>query len=198
MKINELIKKPLSDFKKANKMVSNYGLYDVREFMRKYGFEQLGRSGNWAKVFDHPKLNYVLKVFKKNDLGYITFVKYALQNPSPYLPKFRGKLVNINDSFSAIRMEKLSEFDDSTFYGDVPTNDIFSYLQNELGNGEYFTGVRARIIDSIEENQPGLVSILDELATIGFAIKAGGDLGKNNLMWRGDQLVIIDPLWKRG
>lgn len=193
MKINELIRKPLTAF--------NYepqpDLMSVREFMRKYGFEQLGKSGNWAKVFDHPKLNYVLKVFRSDDLGYITFLKYALQYTSPFFPKFRGKLVHINNDFAAIRMEKLIEFEEGDF-ADIPSGKIEFYLDAELGHREFFTGEKAELIEAIENSQPGLVSVLDELAGVGSQINAGGDLGQCNMMWRGDQLVITDPFWKRG
>ena len=68
-------------------------------------------EGSYATIFAKEGVDYVLKTFEVDDAGYAEFVKLTKQFPNPHWPRFRGQPMEINDAFSAIRMEKLEHRD---------------------------------------------------------------------------------------
>src|SRR5882757_9527631 len=97
MRIDELT--PVSNIKKtfSNTDSHPFMIYDndvnkVVRYLQKYGFKKIG-SGGYATIFENPKFNYVLKIFK-GDSCYKDYVSYCLKNSNnQYLPKFKGKVI---------------------------------------------------------------------------------------------------------
>lgn len=138
---------------------------DLPSLMSKHGFKLLG-SGKYASVFGNPKYAYVLKVFMK-DSAYLKWIEFAQKNKSnPYVPKVRGKVLKITPMFYAIRLEKLTPY---------------------KGNGGQFM----KDYPSLTSSDPDIQSIFDYFKKH----KALLDLHGENMMMRGNQLVIIDPFY---
>lgn len=96
------------------------------------GGEILG-AGKYGTVFNHPKWNYVLKLY--DDELYTRFVRYAYKNPFPSFPKFFGppqrvlpfyKRSRAETELYLVRMEKLEPITNSEW--DV----IFKNYQNGI------------------------------------------------------------------
>jgi hypothetical protein len=175
--LQELSKpKEIGDFKKA---VSKFNTVDVRDqswsmtlpaAMKKYGFSLLG-SGKYASVYGNPKYDYVLKVFMK-DSAYLKWIEFVQKNKgNPYVPKVKGKVVKITPTFYAIRLEKLSKF---TSGGQFMKD--FSAWQKD---------------NSFKSSDQNIQDILDYFGKHKKLL----DLHGENMMMRGNQLVIIDPFY---
>lgn len=175
--LQELSKpKEIGDFKKA---VSKFNTVDVRDqswsmtlpaAMKKYGFSLLG-SGKYASVYGNPKYDYVLKVFMK-DSAYLKWIEFVQKNKgNPYVPKVKGKVVKITPTFYAIRLEKLSKY---TSGGQFMKD--FSAWQKD---------------NSFKSSDQNIQDILDYFGKHKKLL----DLHGENMMMRGNQLVIVDPLY---
>jgi len=136
------------------------------------GFKRVG-SGKYASVFLHSKYPYALKIFMK-DSAYLRWIDFAKKNQkNPFVPKIRGKVVKITPVIYAIRLEKL---------------DRYSY-----GGGKKFMSEYARWAKdkNYKSSDPDIQAVLEEFAKN----KSLLDLHGENMMMRGNQLVIIDPYY---
>ena len=172
------LRKPteIDAFKKS---VKKFDKVDVRDqswsstlpqAMKKFGFSLLG-SGKYASVFGHPKYDYVLKVFMK-DSAYLKWIEFVQKNKgNPYVPKVRGKVIKITPLFYAIRLEKLERYKT----GGQFMKDFSAWQANP----------------SFKSDDKNIQDILDYFATHKKLL----DLHGENMMMRGNQLVIIDPFY---
>jgi len=187
MKLHELIKQPLTDFR--NFMGGNdapYNRDDIEVYFYRHGFTSMG-SGSFATVMEHPKLRYVIKVFDYKDQGYPAFLTFIDQYPeTKHLPKFIGKPMQVLDSVYAIRMEKLSK--------DIPQwfQDTFSSLRGVMRSPRYEQG----IINAEEEHPKDLVTLVQALSLYAEQHRLVDDLRWGNIMMRGDVPVVTDPYVK--
>ncbi len=158
------------------------------EVLRRAGYQRLGH-GHFGAVYRRPGSSYVLKVFSAKDKAYLDFIALA-QNHSdnPHFPKFFGKVVPVTPAYSAVRMEPL------TPYRHDPVT-IDDYLRLRDYHGEPSSYLMLRREDSIEfmEFYPRLREacdlIIDHLLT-----KYERDIRRDNIMRRGETLVMIDPV----
>ena len=158
-------------------------LKGVVELMKQNGWDTLG-WGSFAYVFGNNSKPYVIKIFV-NDDAYAGFVKYTMKNQNnPFLPKIRGKLIRFSDHVRGVRLERLKPVVDS--------NQLKKYLPKEDGEvipSEYMFD--DEYLPYIEKKHPQLAQIYHDLTAMGYD---GWDLREANLMLRGKQLVIIDPV----
>lgn len=143
--------------------------YELISSFKEYGFNLIGQ-GKYGIVFSHPKLSYIVKVFMK-DSAFLRWWKFCMQHQdNPFCPKFRGKIGKLSNNFYTLRVEKLS-----------PTqHQAFSEFQSQL---------RA---------YPGKVPEDKHVAEVVEFLHANKDLldlHGENVMMRGNQLVIIDPFY---
>ena len=145
-------------------------MYSLNDVMAAYGFDKLG-AGKYASVFGNKSYPYVIKVFMK-DSAYIRWVSLCLKNRrNKYCPKIKGKVVKLTPLVYAIRLEKLKP----TYFGGEFA-DAFSKWQS---NQSYRTDDQDinDILDFFVDNKNLL------------------DLHSDNVMARGNQMVIIDPFY---
>lgn len=143
---------------------------NLNRYMSNYDFRPLG-SGKYASVYGNEKYPYVLKVFQK-DSAYLRWIKFSLTHKhNPYVPKIKGKVVKITPMIYAIRLEKLS-----------PT-----YMSGEFAD-EYQQWMNDK---THQASDPDIQEILDFFADNKNLL----DLHSENVMKRGNQLVIIDPFY---
>lgn len=172
--------KEVEQFKKAVADIKDVDARDVSwqftlpELMSKFGFKQLG-SGKYAAVFGHDKYPFVLKVFMK-DAAYFRWMKFIQTNrANPFLPKIKGKVVKITDIFNATRIEKLTPYNPSA----KSSKEFISEFSKWKSDNSY------------KSSNSDIQTILEDFKKNKKLIDIHGD----NLMMRGDQLVIIDPYY---
>jgi len=142
--------------------------------MSKFGFKLLG-TGKYAHVYGKKGYKYVIKVFMK-DSAYMRWVKFSLDNKkNPYTPVIRGKVVKITPMFYAIRLENLTPYRPGS--------------STKYFNGEYS---KFRANSSYRpENDPDLSAVFDHFAKNKRLL----DLHGENMMMRGNQVVVVDPYY---
>jgi hypothetical protein len=165
------------------------------------GYSPLG-SGDFADVYHKPGAAYVLKVFEPRDEAYRAFLTLARSHQdNPHFPKIIGKLVNIKNKWFAVRLEKLERYRyDSTL--------IYRYIRwrDERGKHDPQGMFAMELEDAFEfmEEYPKLQEacdlIIDNLLTQGGQSLAGHvpdfrqDIRNDNIMMRGNTIVIVDPI----
>lgn len=158
------------------------------KFAKENGFRNLG-SGHFGAVYGSPKHNFVLKIFAARDTNYISWVQWCLKHQAnPYVPKFKGGLVKVNQTLRGIRLEKLTS----------PTSNNLSMAIKDAIKVQRFNGESLKSI-AFKYNVPISALLNDDLAEIRTFLfpyyKRGFlDLHPGNFMARGSQLVIIDPI----
>ena len=155
----------------------------AEKVLEKAGYVQLG-TGAFASVYVRPGSSNVLKLFYADDTAYIDFVKATLKYPNPHFPKFKGKMMKITDTYYAVQMEKLREYNGSWKNPSLLSSYIY-YLQG-LHDADI-----ADEINALEKEQPGIKAACKIIADkVGHHL----DLASNNLMMRGNTIVITDPV----
>lgn len=194
-----------------------YFLIGAKRRLEDAGFEELSH-GRHSNVYGHPNLDYVLKVFKKNDPAYVSFYNCASKNQdNPHFPKFRGHLMQIVEGIYAIRMEKLTHvpvknekiqirilgYINECIATEDSDNGVFErnvklftdYLKIDLENKEFYT----RQIE-IYKKYAKISKMFPKLATTIELLKKAKrnhrwDIHEENFMLRGIVPVITDPFW---
>lgn len=158
----------------------------VTQQLGKLGWKPIG-SGYWAKVFTHPSKPYVLKIFM-DDPYYLTYLKIMQANQkNPHVPKIIGRPVKITPTVNAVRLEKLTPLtsdSDPIFkkYVDprLPAN-LWNAVDIYDSNKEF-----------AEKNQPQWVQLLKAIDPV-IGKRGDIDLNVENVMKRGETLVLLDP-----
>lgn len=191
---------------------------DIQHFvttMKNQGFsrEFLG-SGFFAGVFTKPGTDVVYKVFEYRDRGYRKYLDYMLRNQdNPHVPKIIGRPIKFD-----LRQKSGGELPDSektTFLNkEVPQHKRMSLIIVKLEKlepvdttqqFEEFDTVK-RILRSLEQNSVGTSfkakfekykkakpELFNLLQNLNYLNNDDLDLHTDNVMFRGDTIVIIDP-----
>lgn len=160
---------------------------EAKDRLEDAGYRELG-SGYYGSVFQKPGAPYVLKLFSSDDRAYKEFVKMALRSKNNHFPRFKKGLVRINNGFVAIRMEPLEKLPTDDYVDFYMIDRFFSHDRREMNEeditdfisdeyGEEFLSALGEIKDLISHNK-GMID----------------DLHQDNIMLRGNTLVITDPV----
>ena len=159
-------------------------LKNFKIFLEDHGFTLLG-SGSFGAVFEKPGYPWVFKIFHQDD-AYMTFLKYAITHQSnPNLPKINGKILKINDSTYAIRMEKLTSF----VSGKQQSEDTL--ILNDVLERYRFRAENKKDESWLNTTYPGIANALRDLMKTDWHL----DLHDENIMMRGNVPVLIDPIY---
>ena len=182
-------------------------------------FKPLG-GGLFAKVYGHD--SGVVYKFWAKDTAYEKYVEYCLKNQSnPFIPKFSSKIKTLTvffkrpasfpDKIKYVKMEKLAPYRNQYLPGtDSPYYSVLKLLVSEVENDESFetvvsditrfskkgsiASVRKSYENLLEEQPLKLIKeLFDTLVDIHKHVGKLNDLHNENIMMRGDQLVILDP-----
>lgn len=187
MKLNELIGIKNSPITQAAKDVDDVNFADespsealqvIEDKLHNMGFNRIN-NGWRGVVFDHPNLNYVLKIFNSDDC-YISFIKTVKTHNNKHFPKIIGNITKLSKKVGAIRLEKLYPVDSK--YSKILT------LLSKLDIGKRKELINKHLPDQIELVN-AIQLVLDNNNNRCFV-----DLHFNNYMKRSDgTIVIIDP-----
>lgn len=199
-KIKDLPKNPNPDAWKTGFPLG----VEWHEILLKNGFYSMG-SGGFGTVWEHPKLSYVLKVFRSDDVGYTSWVNIAIKNKNnPHMPRFiSSRIFHITPEVSTIRMEKLSPVTNKDDI-DAITGSFYLLCRrpNEFPSELVINPRWKNIVDRGDwiENHPEWLNALDitKLAINSGNNKFEPDFGGSNIMTRLDgTLVITDPIFDK-
>lgn len=156
------------------------------QVLRNAGYLRIG-SGGYAAVYHKPGAAYVLKVFAASDAPYIEFLKLAqAHQDNPHFPKFKGKMVKVTPVYNAIRMEKLSPYK----HDETHITNYIKYRDAHAPAGSWTAEVLDNAMETMEYN-PSLKEACDLIID---NLPFNCDMKRDNIMMRGDTLVIIDPV----
>jgi len=198
MKLFELIGvKPIQTLAKYDdKYADSIIQSNLISYLSSLGFKSIG-DGLYASVLEHPKFDYVIKLFK-SDKCYIEFVKYIISNQSnPHVPKIKGKLVKLakDTNIFGIRMEKLKAVDlldlDHELLSYLYKNNMLSYHERTFVQDTIPEGEIDQLVDQFRENQNDFFNLLEQL--LSKPTNCRWDLHPGNFMKRGSTLVLTDP-----
>lgn len=160
---------------------------DYKTILHSKGWATLG-SGSYADVYGKPGVDYVLKVFDANDYAYREYIDVIRQHDNPHFPRVKGKLVEINDHFAAVRLEILSPMKPTKFAMLDVSHIIQLWLHGEEKMEEFEKRAAEAMFDALPRMKEALTIIRDNLGRNFF------DVHDRNLMMRGNVIVIIDPV----
>jgi hypothetical protein len=195
-----------------------YGQDDFEEILRRAGYMPIdGGAGFFSRVHWKNGDPHALKIFFDWDHSYKKFVDFAMRNQgNPHMPKFKnGKIARLNYNHVAIRVELLEPWEHSEdpllvrslhilTDADIGKQLMFSRIDsdgNELASISHqrIEMEHASALEHISTHYPpSLLQIIEkmnkELYTDGYT----SDFKSDNLMLRGNTLVLIDPVRAHG
>lgn len=157
-------------------------------------FKLLG-DGAFARVYQHPRADVVVKVFDASeDSGYTTYLKWASRNQkNPYVPRIYGiekfKNKKANEEITVVFLEKLKP---ATF------NDLRDAVEASLPNGttiDPYLDDDELLLIAAKTNDKHLKAFIRFMNTA-LSGSVEVDLHSDNFMFRPGtkQLVFTDPL----
>ena len=156
----------------------------------KAGYKRLDKNDAvFAQVYARPGADHVLKLFKSKDTAYMAFVDLVMKNKNIHFPVFKGRLIRVTNQYHAIQIERLTPAVEIPELGNPLT--IGRTMENYMSAApdEY----REKQMNMIEKYQPGIKAACDLIAdklTPTYEL----DLHGQNIMMRGNVLVITDPV----
>ena len=191
MRINELI----NESQVLDEITRPDTMGNAQSILLKAGYKQIG-AGWYADVYAKPDADHILKLFSVTDTAYPKFVNMTIQNPNIHFPKFKGKMMKVNEHYYAVRMEKLTSFGKTM---DI-VGEIEDYIYGYANYGKSWpeTDVRGKEVTEemaqLEKTQPGITKACDLISKLIRSGLVGIDLHPGNLMMRGDTIVFTDPV----
>lgn len=198
MRLQELQQTPkdLTAWRKDGKAEYNWH-NDLDDLLSKYGYKGIGKGGR-GSVYMNPNTKKVLKVFSR-DSQYIKWIEFAKQHQTnPWVPKFRSNLIPLKKQGNATRTNN----EPSDIYGialeqltPMPSDSELPFIIVVLLNNykdpdwnpsvtSYFKEFKQLLAD------PQFMEVAEFLSQHPDHV----DLATSNLMLRGNQVVITDPL----
>ncbi len=173
---------------------------NIDAYLSKYGYTRLGKGG-YGAVYRNDKQNKVLKVFK-NDPLYKEWVQFSRANPNNvFLPKFRSNVIEFNNGVNGVMIEPLDRAgeDGHTIANIISTIvEILPEVKKYRETGELTPQAvwLKQFYDQYESSFDYFMSNTDfiQAAEFLYARRNKADIGASNIMKRGQQFVITDPL----
>jgi len=180
---------------------------EAGEILKKYGYRRIGQDSYYGMVFHKKGEKSVLKLFTKQDHAYREFVSIAIRHrDNPHFPRFSRQVVQIKGTeYDAIKTELLSEGNKKE---KAIVCHMFFIMHTIFAKGKYDfnsklkSHVGAKTPEEYEAfykkwvaDNPSLTEAFD-IILFNFIDneKARIDIHEDNLMMRGNTVVIIDPV----
>ena len=182
MRVSEI----LNEEQRLNELTRPNSMFAAGEILRKAGYKRLG-EGEFAVIYGKPGKSHILKLFKATDEAYMEFINITLQHPDIHFPKFKGKLMKITDGYCAIQMEKLKRVT-----GFNASYVLATYI-TRMQQWQEFDIRPGPDMENLEKRQPGIMKTCQLIAQ-GISPNRAVDIHSENIMMRGNTLVITDPV----
>lgn len=158
--------------------------YTFTNYLKKKGFKELGQ-GSFGATYTHKNYPWVFKLFY-NDPSYFKFFEFVRANQgNPYLPKIKGKYIKIANGVYMVRIEKLEPYK----WHNEKQKEIAKAIEDIYKPAQ----IKKRAA-RIKQVSPLLYTTLEKISKI---VGKGDqlDLHSGNFMFRGDTVVITDPIY---
>lgn len=154
-------------------------------------------TGLFGKVLQKPGYSWVLKVYSTEDTAYTDFIEMVIANPNENFPKVIGNLVKPSRLYNAVRIERL----ETANTGSYDRFQAFSSYVEAYIHGVNFKPENdtspywLKILDARDwiEEFPSLQTACDLIGTR-LLPHHSLDININNVMLRGRQYVLTDPV----
>lgn len=170
---------------------------EILRMIRKQGpFKEIGK-GAYAHVYGSTKHNHVYKVGSVDDnFAYLKYVNFILSHPkNPFLPKIYGvryyypcQGANESRAYFVVAMEHLVPLAWSEPHSSVPKTLDFC-VKNATESSAAVLGMKVIMPNNLKR----VVKFLDAICN-DEGSDCGLDLQRGNVMMRGKQIVITDPV----
>jgi hypothetical protein len=176
---------------------------DAGRILQRSGYEQIGHDASYGLVFHKPGERFVLKIYANDDDAFPRFVDFCRRQSNIHFPRFaRGSVLIRGTNYSAVKTELLTEGDPARL------SEVAGYFKNILllGWPTSPNGPNAvKFINNSPQQAATYLPWLKANLSLGQAfalLKAefSGmrdihfDLHHENMMMRGETIVIIDPI----
>ena len=165
---------------------------EAETILLKGGYERIA-GGTYAVVYGKPGANTVLKLIHKRDVAYMAFVNLAVKHQdNPHFPRFSGKLIRLNDDYRAVRMERLvAGLGAEDQYRSFIAYALDLYIARK-GNFNSMRTEYAEVLRNAFLKDGQLQDACDLI--VENLWQYVNDLHPANVMFRGDTVVITDPV----
>ncbi len=164
---------------------------DYASFLKKQKVKLLG-FGMFASVYQHPTIPDMVAKLYDDDEAYDRYVEWCLSNQqNPFVPKIYS--VHDYPEFKIVFMEKLKECDQSKFELWMKSE----FVLDDLTPGFISAKVLARTLQNrtfTDEKDARFLAVLDFVQQQILINDYELDLHSGNVMMRGKEFVITDPL----
>ena len=170
------------------------------EFLKKKGFKRMG-TGSFAVTLSKPELPYIIKIPYKRDNSWYAFASYCTTHRNnPHLPKIQFLQKLTGSKFFVAAVEKL-EMLHTKIRDTYALTSMLAHMEGGVQNPRSLKQIFDNCIEqALPPDRPWyettLFPQLDGLSkTVQELSKSGRDmdLHDENVMLRGDTLVIQDP-----
>lgn len=159
------IERLLSELPKTITSSTEWKRSNIDTYMGRYGWKRIGQGG-WARVYGHPSKSYVIKIYS-NDEQYDTYLDFMKRNQSnKYVPKIIGRPFSFDNGLSVVRMEFLTKVTKEQFY---------EFLELKTNP------------DKQDADFKKIMTFIDRHAEF-------EDMSEHNVMMKGNQIKVVDPL----
>jgi hypothetical protein len=153
------------------------------------GLDQID-GGCFASVFESDtdaNSKYVVKVGSSRGDPYLSFAKHVvkMRKPNKFLPRIK-KIFIVDDEYYVV-LERLKKLDPLC-------NDADFIHVNSISNANLFMKEITNLLEIKHRDNKELMRAIKIVARLKKAHRATWDLHSANVMLRGRQLVITDPL----
>jgi hypothetical protein len=174
----------------------------AKEILNRAGWDVFSTDGAFSNIYEKPGVDYILKIYASIDTAYEQFIHMVKQNPNPHFPRIIGSPIKVlkNDvvGYNAVRLEKLTPWWGKIENIGVKIDLIKTYINgrddiwpDKINNFAWDRFVTAKNYMTIH---PELGTAVDLIMELMSRPKIRLDLHGDNVMMRGDTLVIIDPV----
>ena len=191
------------------KQFKDFSWEQMEQYLKEHGLDLVGK-GMFARVYSNDHINYVYKVFDKDE-AYLSFTKYCLTHSSKHLPvmiKHPKELTKFfkhsdkNNKFFVVKIEKLNHLsnEEKKFFNVNLQQNVFKcanfgddvIIKDHFKPDKYYRGLSEYISSYPEYQFDTLFPLLvDIVKTTGFKI----DITNTNFMKRDDgTIVVTDPI----
>lgn len=174
----------------------------LKRLVKSHNVKQLG-GGAYSQVFQHPEFgNVITKVYTAKDTKYARYLKWVMSNQNnPYVPQIIEQVKYkspTGDAYNIVFMEKLEPVKRARQYMDAWLG-AFEGITKEEETGLYDAIKAMNMVAMFSQLRKLIPKYGDEdLKKVWNHIKTFGarsmDLHPGNVMLKGKQLVITDPV----
>lgn len=169
----------------------------MKNLLKMKGFKPLN-SGSYATVYGAKGHDKVYKIGRvaDNERGYLKYLRalHKMRKHNPFTPKIYSWWTftdgrNTSNNVFVITMERLVEFDSDDAYevSDMLEGIIRSKRDNKSNTGAERLGVEIKMPAKLNRVVTIIADLLDNT-------DARSDIHTGNIMLRGNQVVITDPI----